>query len=471
VQRAPGREDAVKLSKHRDVVEMLQDVLGEDLREPAVIEREWQPTEIVNYIHARKSRYIEIDPLGPYVGATADVQALAHPPAPAIGGARYRAIRSIATVPRPRHVMLNALFLDPSVTGGPETYLRGLAPELARLAPDVHLTVVTTRSGASALRADGWSAWAEVRSLPCEDGQRVRRTVAEQLLLPVLARRLKVDLVHSLGSVAPIRAGVPAAITVHDMTFLRIRTFGRVTTLGMGLVISRASRNADALLTVSAAARDEICEILDLDPASFTVVPHGAGRPPPVEPADEEAIRARYGLSGGRVVLCVAAKRPHKNQELLMRSLPLLPPDTLVALVGHAEPYEAELRRVARELGLERRVRFIGYVSDAELEGLWRLAECAAFPTLGEGFGLPVLEAMARGVPVACSDLAVLREVGGNVPHYFAPSDAASAARAIEAAWADPKAARAGCERASQFSWEAAARETLNAYEKALMAA
>ena len=70
---------------------------------------------------------------------------------------------------------------------------------------------------------------------------------------------------------------------------------------------------------------------------------------------------------------------------------------------------------------MSERVRFLGYLPDDELEGLWRLAACAAFPTLGEGFGLPVLEAMARGVPVACCDLPVLREVGGDVPHYFPP--------------------------------------------------
>jgi glycosyltransferase involved in cell wall biosynthesis len=364
--------------------------------------------------------------------------------------------------------MLNALFLDPSVSGGPETYLRGLAPELPRVAPDSRLTVVTTRSGARALKADGWSAWAEVRSLPCEDGQRFRRTAAEQVMLPVLARRLKVDLLHSLASVAPVRAGVPSAITLHDVTFLRMPTFGRVTTFGMGQLISRASRNADSLLTASAAARDEICEVLGLDPATFTVVPHGAGRPARVEPATEEELRARYQLGDSRVVVCVAAKRPHKNQELLLRALPLLPEDAVLVLVGHAEPYEAELRRLARVLGLELRVRFLEYVSDAELEGLWRLAACASLPTLGEGFGLPVLEAMARSVPVACSDLPVLREVGGDVPHYFALGDEAAVARAIEAAWSDPEAGRAGRERASRFSWEAAARGTLAAYEKAV---
>jgi glycosyltransferase involved in cell wall biosynthesis len=367
--------------------------------------------------------------------------------------------------------MLNALFLDPSVSGGPETYLRGLAPTLARVAPDTRFTIVTTRSGASTLRADGWSAWAEVIGLPCEDGQRLRRTVAEQLMLPVLARRLRVDLLHSLASVAPVRAGVPTTITLHDVTFLRMPTFNRVTTFGMGQLISRASRNADSLLAGSVAARDEICEILGLERDAFTVVPHGAGRPVEIDYAAIEEVKARYRLDEGRVVVCVAAKRPHKNQELLLRALPLLPKDTVVALVGHAEPYEAELRRLAQRLGLQERVRFIEYVSDAELEGLWRLAACAAFPTLGEGFGLPVLEAMIRGVPVACSDLPVLREVAGDVPHYFAPRDAAAAARAIEAAWSDPVADPAGRERASAFSWEAAARGTLAAYEDALAAA
>ena len=80
--------------------------------------------------------------------------------------------------------MLNALFLDPSASGGPETYMRGLVPALARARPAARLTVVTTRSGAAALRRDGWDEWAGVRELPCEDGQRLRRTWAEQVLLP-----------------------------------------------------------------------------------------------------------------------------------------------------------------------------------------------------------------------------------------------------------------------------------------------
>jgi glycosyltransferase involved in cell wall biosynthesis len=366
--------------------------------------------------------------------------------------------------------MLNALFLDPSVSGGPETYLRELAPALVRVDPELRLTVVTTRSGTSALRADGWEDWASLHTLPCEDGQRLRRTFAEQVLLPRLARRSGVDLLHSLASVAPVRAGVPSTITLHDVTFLLRRTFDRVTTFGLGQIVSRAARRASSLIAVSAGARDEICAVLDLDPGRFTVVPHGAGRPPASGPARETELRERYRLGVSRVILCVAAKRPHKNQELLLRALPFLADDAVVVLVGHAEPYEVRLRELARELSMSERVRFLGYVPDRDLEGLWRLAACAAFPTLGEGFGLPVIEAMARGVPVACSDLPVLREVGGDVPHYFGPSDARAAAAAIEAAWVDREACTAGLERAACFSWDAAARGTLDAYGRALEA-
>jgi glycosyltransferase involved in cell wall biosynthesis len=168
------------------------------------------------------------------------------------------------------------------------------------------------------------------------------------------------------------------------------------------------------------------------------------------------------------VVLCVAAKRPHKNQGLLLRALEHLAPDVVVVLAGHAEPYEDELRVEAARLGVQERVRFLEFVPDAELEGLWRLAECAAFPTLGEGFGLPVLEAMARGVPVACSDLPVLREVGGDVPHYFTPNDPAAAASAIEAARRDTHAKTAGPRQAARFTWEESARLHWEAYERAV---
>jgi glycosyltransferase involved in cell wall biosynthesis len=364
-------------------------------------------------------------------------------------------------------VLLNATFLDPSVSGGPETYLRGLARALADEFKDVRLTVATTRSGARALRTDGWEEWAQIAELPCEDGQRVRRQVAEQVLVPVLARRRGADLVHSLASTAPIRALTPAVITLHDVTFLVRPTFGAATTWGMRQVIARAARHADALITGSVAARDEICAVLHMDPDEFVVVPHGRGRAPRPTEVDEADVRRRLVLGNAPVILCVGAKRPHKNQEVLVRALAELPEAVLV-LAGHAEPYEDELRKIAQQAGVQARVRFVGYVPDDDLEALWALCACAAFPTLGEGFGLPLVEAMDRGVAIAASDIPVLREVGGDVPFWFDPHSPPAAAHALAAAIDDPDAGPRGRTQAARFTWEAAAHGTMDAYERAL---
>ena len=111
--------------------------------------------------------------------------------------------------------------------------------------------------------------------------------------------------------------------------------------------------------------------VLGIDPSRFSVVHHGHERSRDVPATAGATIRAQYQLNDARVVLCVAAKRPHKNQELLIRAAPMLDPDTAIVLAGHAEPYEDELRALAQELGMTARVRFVGYVSDSDLEGLW----------------------------------------------------------------------------------------------------
>lgn len=369
----------------------------------------------------------------------------------------------------PRHVLLNALYLAPGASGGPETYLRGLAPALAEEFPDLRLTVATTPSGAAALRADGWEQFASLLALPCEDGQRVRRQFAEQVLLPRAAHNVRADIVHSLASVAPVYAGARAVVTLHDVTFLLRPTFGPLTTKGMGLLVRAAARRADGLIAGTAAARDEICAVLGVDPARFSVVHHGHEPTRAVRATSAETIRARYELGDAKVLLCVAAKRPHKNQELLIRAAAMLDPDIAIVLAGHVEPYELELRALVRELGLLHRVHFVGYVPDSDLEGLWGVAACAVFPTLGEGFGIPVIEALARGVPVAVSDIPVLREIGGELPQYFDPHDPADAERAIRIALADTDARRLGPAHAARFTWSEAARGTNETYERALV--
>jgi glycosyltransferase involved in cell wall biosynthesis len=378
--------------------------------------------------------------------------------------------RTVASVPVslvsvPRRVGLNALFLDPGVSGGSETYLRGLVPALVSAFPDVRFDVATTRRGESALAREQWADTVELLRLPCDDDEPVRRTLYEQVWLPRLAARRGWDLLHSLSNRGPRWAPTATVVTVHDVIFFRHRTMGVVSTHGMRWAVKTAIAGADEIIAVSEAMADEIASVLAVERSRITAVPHGPGRPPG-GPAHADVARHRYGLSGVRVVLCVAAKRPHKNQRLLVEALRRLPDDVHLVLVGHDEGYGRELRETVEALGMAARVRLLDYVSEPELESLWAVADCAAFPTKAEGFGLPVLEAMQRGVPVACSDIPALREVADSAVHFFDPEDSAGAAAAIEAALAQHDVT-AGRERARSFTWERAAHETFAVYERA----
>jgi glycosyltransferase involved in cell wall biosynthesis len=367
-----------------------------------------------------------------------------------------------------RSVALNALFFDPGVSGGTETYLRSLVPALAAERPGLEITVLTTGRGARALHATGWSSLARVVALRSEEGQRLRRLRGEQLTVPVQCLRRRVDVLHSLGNTGPLVCPAANVLTLLDVHFFTTDALPPLSSFAFRQLALRAARRADGLIAISAAARDEICAVMGLAPERFTVTALGPGRDAAAAPVAAATLRERYGLDGRRLVLCVAAKRPHKNQELLLRALDRLPDDVVVMLVGHPEGYDARLRELADDLGVAARVRLVGAVDDAELEGLWSLAACGAFPTRAEGFGLPILEALRRGVPVACSDIPVLREVGGDAPAYFDPDDAAGAAAAIERAMADTEAAKRGPERAARFTWAATAQRTLEAYERAL---
>jgi glycosyltransferase involved in cell wall biosynthesis len=331
------------------------------------------------------------------------------------------------------------------------------------------LSVATTRRGAAALRAQGWDTWCDVLEFPCDDGQRIRRQTAEQVLLPRTARRRGVQLVHSLASMGPVwTPRLRHVVTLHDVTFFREATFGRLTTVGMRAVMRGAAGDADAGITGTVTARDDVAAVLGLDPASLVVAHHGFNRPGRAAVADVAALRQRLGLGVDRLVLCVAAKRPHKNQELLVRSLRRLPDDVRLVLVGHPEPYDATLRALAAEEGVERRTTFLDYVPDEELATLWAAASCAAFPTRGEGFGIPVIEAMDRRVPVACSDIPVLHEVGGAIPRFFPLDDPIACARAIEDALDGEDRRDAGHAWAARFTWDASATVHLEAYARAM---
>jgi glycosyltransferase involved in cell wall biosynthesis len=185
-------------------------------------------------------------------------------------------------------------------------------------------------------------------------------------------------------------------------------------------------------------------------------------------------VRASFELGARQVVLSLSAKRAHKNLLALIGALArVAPPDRpVLVLPGYPTAYELELRARVQALGLEADVRFPAWVSDEELEGLWSIASASVFPSLYEGFGLPVLEAMARGVPVACSDASSLPEVAGDAALLFDPRDETAIAAALVRLLNDrelvERLRERGLARSLEFTWQRTARLTLDSYARAL---
>jgi len=194
---------------------------------------------------------------------------------------------------------------------------------------------------------------------------------------------------------------------------------------------------------------------------------------PPTAPPALASVRERYQLGDRHTALAVATNLPHKNLAILLHAISHINPPQrpLLVLAGH-DTDAPDLRARAAAAGVAEDVRLLGALTTAELEGLYAVADCLVLPTLHEGFGLPVIEAMARSLPVACSDIPALREVAGEAALYFDPRSSAQIAAAIGELIGDPGTAarlrELGLERAAGFSWSAAAEGTLASYRRAL---
>ncbi len=373
------------------------------------------------------------------------------------------------------HIGLNLIFLVPGETGGMEVYARELIPELIAAAPEgTHFTAFVNREAA----ATGGGPWGEMLpavTVPINASSRVKWVLGEQALLPRLSARAGVDLVHSLASTAPAWGTFKRVTTVHDLIYARFpEAHGGLRAQGMRLLVPLAVRRSERVIAISRSTHDDLVSMLRVPEQKIDVVPQGLGLTQRAQPIPPAAMRSRLGLGERRVLLSLSAKRPHKNLLALIGALARIPEERrpVLLLPGYPTWHEAELRERARSLGVEPDVRFLDWVSNAELEGLWSTADAFVYPSLYEGFGLPVLEAMARGVPVGCSEASSLPEVAGDAALMFDPHDERAIAAAIERLLGDAAEAerlrRAGPARAAQFTWRRTAELTLASYERAL---
>jgi glycosyltransferase involved in cell wall biosynthesis len=374
---------------------------------------------------------------------------------------------------RATHIGLNLIFLVPGETGGMEVAARELIPALlAQAPPGTRFTAFINREAAAA-KEGPWGELLPAVTVPVNARNRVQWVLGEQTLLPAAAMRARVDLVHSLASTAPLWGRFRRVVTVHDLIYARFpEAHAGIRDKGMRVLVPAAVRRSDRVIADSQSTREDLIELLGMGSDRIDVVPLGLGSVRRVAPIDERETRARFELGERRVLLGLSAKRPHKNLLALIGALARIPAAErpVLVLAGYPTAHEAELRARAASEGLDADVRFPAWLSAEELEGLWALAEAFVFPSLYEGFGLPVLEAMARGVPVACSNASSLPEVAGDAALTFDPREEAAIAGALrrlldDATLREQLRAR-GLARVSEFTWERTARLTLESYAR-----
>ncbi|NRQ40506.1 glycosyltransferase family 4 protein [Nonomuraea sp. NN258] len=360
----------------------------------------------------------------------------------------------------------------PADRGALIRYVDGLVAGLHRAGAD--LAVVCQRAEAERYRRLAPSA--HVITGPVSITNRAARLAWEQTGLPLLARQAGADVIHAPYYSIPIRAGLPTVVTIHDATwFTEPEQHSAVRASFFRSATRTAIRHAKRVIVPSKATRDELVRVLAADPTRIDVAYHGVDLSLFHPPSAEEVARAatRCGLHAQPYVAFLGALDPRKNVPNLIRgfaravkSLPEPP-----ALVLGGGVHEDDVDAACREVEATVKVVRPGFLRAPDLPGFLGGALVVAFPSRGEGFGMPVLEAMACGAPVLTTHRTSLPEVGGDAVAYTEP-DADSIATALGQLLAAPERRRelraAGLARAREFTWDASAEAHLSTYQRAI---
>jgi glycosyltransferase involved in cell wall biosynthesis len=362
---------------------------------------------------------------------------------------------------------INALYLIPGGVGGTEIYLRSLVAALAAIDSRNRYIVYANRETGASVCPDAPNFSSSVQ--PVRASIRPLRILWEQFAMPLVVRRDRLDVLLCPGFTMPLAAGCPTVVVFHDLQHKRHPQHFRWFELPFWEFFLWASaRRSTRLITVSEATRRDLLLYYKVEDRNVDVVRHG------VDERFFEISRLRARGETSPFLLCVSTLRAHKNLDRLIRAFAEFrkaKPEFRLVIAGMHGQQSRDLERLARKLGLAEAVRFTGWIPREELYNLFRDAHAFIYPSSFEGFGMPVLEALASGIPTACSEIPPIREFVGKAALCFDPSDVGAIQEAIELIVSDENLRGSmsveGPARASQFSWDTTARQTLAVLETA----
>ena len=361
---------------------------------------------------------------------------------------------------RSLRIGVNALYLIPGGVGGTEIYLRGLLGALAEIDPVNHYFVFTnleTGAGLAPKAANFETVPQSVRAV-----SRPARLAWEQTVLPLAALRLRLDVLFNPGFTAPLFCSCPQVTVFHDLQHKRHPEYFRWFDLPFWRFFLFGSAHVSRrVLAVSEATAADLRRFYRLPDATIRVVPEG------VDPVCSTIGKTR---APEKFVLAVSTLHPHKNLDGLLRAFAEFRrrrPGFRLVVTGMHGFFTGPLHELRDSLGLAEEVEFPGWIPREDLYDLYRRAWAFVYPSLFEGFGLPVLEALAAGVPSACSNVEPIAGIAGNAALQFDPHDPAAIAAALDRVVGEEdlreRLAIDGPRRAGEFSWRATAEGTLRA--------
>jgi len=375
-----------------------------------------------------------------------------------------------------KRVGINAVVLTPR-SGGLLTYLSNLIDHILALPSDIKFSLFFSREF---LNDD--SRYAELPQsigLPLSGSQPKTRILKELLVWPRTLRQQPIDLFHSPISYIPLGVSGPAIVTIHDLGFFHYPAhYTRLRCKYLQKMIARAARKALKIIAISEYTKNDIIETLGIPAEKIECIYHGFDATPFRATHIEEQIariRAKYQLPE-QFILAVGHLEPRKNYLRLLQAFHQLReqqkiPHHLI-IVGQENWLYKPFYELMHQLKLNNAVHFTGFVDQADLPAIYQLADVFILPTLFEGFGIPVLESMAAGTPVVCSNVASLPEIGQQAALYFNPYEVADMSEKI---WqlinneqVQQQFIQAGFENIKRFQWHECAQKTVNLYQAVL---
>ncbi|MSO38772.1 MAG: glycosyltransferase family 1 protein [Ilumatobacteraceae bacterium] len=308
-------------------------------------------------------------------------------------------------------ITVNMMWCVPGAVGGSEEYL---VRQLLGLPADVFDVTVCAPRGFAAAHDEVASRY-RIVELSHDAQSRGRRIFSESTELFIQSK--KANLVHHGGGTIPARHRSPSLLTIHDLQYRQFPQYFRASKLAyLKYVMPRSARRADLIAVPSEFVKQTVIEAYKIDAQRIVVIPHGVEGTLGVHATPQEELCTKYNLGTGPIVVMPAITHPHKGHHFLLNVMKKFWAQEGICLVligGEGLAEESVQQRLSEDI-LSQSVRKLGRVSNADRDGLLKMAEALIFPSEYEGFGAPVVEAMALGVPVISSDQACLPEVIGN---------------------------------------------------------